>query len=331
MTGRALVVVPEGLDDPKRPSGGNSYDRRVVDGLTRRGWTVTVAGTAADDLDRVLRDAPAAAADVVVVDGLVLAPAPGLARVPAVALVHLPRGVEDPGVRETERSTLLACRDVVTSSRWTSRWLEEHYGVASSWVEPGVDPAPPARGGGGLLSVGAVTPTKGHDVLLAALERVGPRQPTTIVGALDLAPDHVAAVRAAARSLAGVRLTGPLTGADLDAAYDAADLLVLPSRTETYGMVVTEALARGVPVLASDVGGVRDALGRAPDGELPGLLVPPGEVDALAAAVAAWLADDDVRARLRAAAAGRRTTLAGWPAAVAALEAVLNRNAARPV
>lgn len=328
---RALLVAPEGLDDPRRPSGGNAYDRRIADGLTRRGWTVTVVGSADDDLDRVLKEAPASRADVVVVDGLVLEPAPSLARVPVLALVHLPRGVEDPGAREAERTALRGCRGVVTSSGWTSRWLEEHYDVASSCVEPGVDPAPLARGGGGLLSVGAVTPTKGHDVLLAALARVDPRQPTTVVGALDLAPDHVDAVRTASRSLPGVRLTGPLGGADLEAAYDAADLLVLPSRTETYGMVVTEALARGVPVLASDVGGVRDALGRAPDGELPGLLVPPRDTDALAAAVAAWLADEGLRTRLRAAAAARRTTLAGWPAAVAAFEASLNRIAARPV
>ena len=47
-----------------------------------------------------------------------------------------------------------------------------------------------------------------------------------------------------------VRLVGPRTGAELDAAYAAADLLVLASRGETYGMVVTEALARGIPVLA---------------------------------------------------------------------------------
>ena len=59
-----------------------------------------------------------------------------------------------------------------------------------------------------------------------------------------------------------VHLTGPLTGADLDAAYAAADVLVLASRAETYGMVVTEALARGLPVIASAVGGVPEAVGR---------------------------------------------------------------------
>jgi glycosyltransferase involved in cell wall biosynthesis len=84
-------------------------------------------------------------------------------------------------------------------------------------------------------------------------------------------------------------------------------------------------------VLASDVGGVRDALGRAPDGDLPGLLVPPGDVEALSDGLARWLADGDLRSRLRAAAAGRRTRLAGWPAAEDAFEASLNRIVAGPV
>ena len=66
---------------------------------------------------------------------------------------------------------------------------------------------------------------------------------------------------------------------------------MLPSRAETYGMVVTEALARGIPVLASDAGGLPETLGRDPDGRVPGLLVPPGDAAALAAALRGWLDD----------------------------------------
>ena len=89
-------------------------------------------------------------------------------------------------------------------------------------------------------------------------------------GSLTRDPDFVRpAARPADRagSTDRVRLAGPLTGADLAAAYAAADLLVLPSRGETYGMVVTEALARGIPVLATEVGGLPEALGHAPDGD----------------------------------------------------------------
>jgi len=106
-----------------------------------------------------------------------------------------------------------------------------------------------------------------------------------------------------------VTMIGPRTGDGLAAAYAAADLLVLPSRGETYGMVLTEAFARGIPVLVSDVGGVREALGPGPP---PGLLVPPDDPVALAGALRAWLGDADLRERLCAAARDRRESLATW-------------------
>ena len=106
-----------------------------------------------------------------------------------------------------------------------------------------------------------------------------------------------------------MRFPGPRTGAELDRAYAAADLLVLASHAETYGMVVTEALARGLPVLAAEVGGVTEALGHGEDGTRPGLLVPPGDPAALGAALRAWLGDAELRGRLRRAARERRASL----------------------
>ena len=114
-----------------------------------------------------------------------------------------------------------------------------------------------------------------------------------------------------------------LTGPALAAAYAAADLLVLPSRHETYAMVATEALARGVPVLATDVGGVREALGATAQGALPGLLVPPDDPLSLAAALRDWLEDPALRARLRLLASERRTSLETWDDTAAAFEKVL--------
>jgi glycosyltransferase involved in cell wall biosynthesis len=115
-----------------------------------------------------------------------------------------------------------------------------------------------------------------------------------------------------------VEFTGARTGGPLDRAYAAADLLVLASHAETYGMVITEALARGVPVLATDVGGVREALGEG------GLLVPAGDPDALGAALRHWLSDADLRARLRRAARERRAGLHGWEVTAAAIADVLD-------
>jgi glycosyltransferase involved in cell wall biosynthesis len=166
-----------------------------------------------------------------------------------------------------------------------------------------------------------VTPRKGQDVLLSALARLdplpwtlvlaGPQDPGFTQGLRDVVDGHGWNGR--------VTFTGPLAGPALDAAYAGADLLVLPSHAEPYGMVVTEALARAVPVLASDVDGVPEALGAAPGGERPGLLVPPGDPAALAAALTGWLTDPAARDRLRRAAAARRGHLAGWPSTATAL------------
>ena len=135
------------------------------------------------------------------------------------------------------------------------------------------------------------------------------------MGSLDRDPAFAESLRRRAREdgLAGrVRFPGPLTGADLAQSYGAADLLVLASRAETYGMVVTEALARGLPVVAAEVGGVPEALGHGADGARPGLLVPPDDPAALGAALRAWLGDAGLRRRLRRAARERRESLSRW-------------------
>jgi glycosyltransferase involved in cell wall biosynthesis len=126
-----------------------------------------------------------------------------------------------------------------------------------------------------------------------------------------------------------IRFPGPRTGDELDATYAAADLLVLASRGETYGMVVTEALACGIPVLATAANGLPEALGRAPDGSLPGMLVQPDDPAALAEALRRWLSDADLRRRLRRSARGRRTTLRGWAATSELVSNVLRVATAR--
>jgi len=148
------------------------------------------------------------------------------------------------------------------------------------------------------------------------------------VGSLDRNTAFVEALRR--RSVDGglddrVGFPGPRTGADLDRSYAEADLMVLASRAETYGMVVTEALARGVPVVATDVGGVAEALGHGPDGIRPGVLLPPDDPAVLGAALRAWLGDAELRGRLRQAAVERRESLSGWSTTTSVIAGVLSR------
>jgi glycosyltransferase involved in cell wall biosynthesis len=201
-------------------------------------------------------------------------------------------------------------------------------------VDP-ADGAPGTPGGGRLLCVAAVVPLKGHDLLLEALGAIeGAAWHCTLVGALDRDPGFVDRLRRSAEAsgiVDRISFSGPRAGDQLRQAYRAADLLVLPSRLEAYGMVVTEALAAAVPVVATAVGGIPEALGRTAEGT-PGILVPPEDPVALAEALGAWLHDAGLRARLRRAARGRRHTLGGWDATARAVDAVLlAAGAAEPV
>ena len=316
------AVLPNDIDDPASPSGGNRYDRRLLTGLAALGWSVreiAVPGawpTPSDDDLSGLAVALASVPDggVVLVDGLVGSAAAGVmvpaaARLRLVLLVHLP--LDTPG----EAAVLAAARAVITTSPCTRLPVPVH--VAT----PGVDPAPlatPSPAGDRLLCVGAVAAHKGQDRLADALAAVPEPFTCTYVGSLTREPDFVAALRT--RLDDRIRLAGALTGPELAAAYAGTDLLVSASRGETYGMVATEALARGIPVLAVRVGGLPVAVGHAPDGSVPGLLV---EADELTGAVRRWLADASLRERLRRSARDRRETLTGWDVTARIVSGVL--------
>ena len=342
MSERTLVfVVPGDLDSA---TGGYAYDRRIIAGLRASGWAVDVislaagfpfpdAGTRAEAARRVaaIRDG-----SLVVADGLAFGALPELAdrhggRLRWVALVHHPlaletglTGVQRRRLLDSERRALATARGVIVTSVATARELAD-LGVPAPCVRvvtPGTDPAPLAVGSGAdeatlglsLLCVATLIPRKGHAVLIEALLGLLDRPWTLhcVGGARDA--DTARALRDAidAHGLhARVRMHGEVPSSALDVLYHRADVVVLPSYFEGYGMVLAEALARGLPVVSTTAGAIPDTV----PGDA-GILVPPGDASALRAALAGLLDERDRRVRLAAGARAARATLPTWPQVV---------------
>ena len=347
---RSLVFIVPGRLDTR--TGGYEYDRRIIAGLRARDWSVDVqeldarfphpTSAALDEAARVL----AAISDRtrVVIDGLALGAMPAevereASRLRIVALIHLPLAAEiDIGRDEAarleagERRALAAASLVIVTGTVTTAALAS-YRVPSHLiivVEPGTDRAPLARGSRDgplqLLCVATLNPGKGHDFLLRALA-VAPHDNwrLTCAGSLDRHPPTVERVRAriAADGLeARVSLIGDLDAASLAACYDAADLFVLATLNESYGMAVAEALARGLPVVSTATGAIPDLVG-----DEAGLLVPAGDASAFTTALSRVLGDRHLRARLAEGARRRRPRLPTWEDAADNMSAALERVA----
>ena len=336
---RVHAIVPHGFDDPGHATGGNIYDRRICAGLAETGWEVQVATVAAAwpapdsgaraDLARIVSAIPDG--EIALIDGLIASPTaaqllPHAGRIRMTVLLHMPLATAldirpDASAQRSERVVLRAATGVIVTSEWTCQQVLARYEIPACRVHiapPGVDqvaaPARPVRGH--LICVGTLGHHKGQDLLVEALAELGDLDwHCVLAGSLDRDPEFVDQLRTRITRLGyghRVQLTGILTGAALSHAYTAADVLVAPSRSETYGMAVTEALAHGLPVIAAAVGGLPEALGSSTDGTRPGQLVPAGDPAALAAAIGDWLGDEGHRRRLRAAAQRRRSNLRGW-------------------
>jgi glycosyltransferase involved in cell wall biosynthesis len=341
----AVFVVPGSIDTR---TGGSLYDRRMADGLRRRGWDIAVVELAGD-FPQPTTAAAAGAADalaaipdgtLVVMDGLALSALPDLvareaARVRVVALVHLPLAADvsiDARSRArlavAEQRALVASALVVVTGTATLGLLDQ-YALPRARVvvvEPGTDPAPLARGSAGpgvrLLCVATVNSGKGHDVLLSALAAASNQEwRLTCAGSLTRDPATADRIRGLVQQLEladRVTLAGELDAEALAACYDAADVFVLATRRETYGMAVAEALARGLPVVSTTTGAIPDLIGHG-----AGLLAPPGDADAFSSALARVISDAALRARLAAGARAVRDRLQTWDVAAARMEAAL--------
>jgi glycosyltransferase involved in cell wall biosynthesis len=321
----------------------------MVAGLRARGWVVDVhevdgafprpSAAALESAARTLAAIPDAS--LVVVDGLAFGAMPAevereSGRLNLVALVHLPLAAhvginrrEADRFEQGERRALAVARACIVTGAATVEALEA-YGVRPEQiavVEPGTDRAPLARGSRNplhLVSVAAITAGKGHEILLRALARLSQRAwHLTCAGSLDREPTTAARVRElvdAEQLGKRVALVGELDATELSALYDSGDIFVHASLHETYGMVVAEALARGIPVVGSATGAIPDLVRSD-----AGLLVPPGDVAALEGALSSVIDNVDVRGRLAAGARGVRARLPTWDDAVDRMANVLAR------
>jgi glycosyltransferase involved in cell wall biosynthesis len=305
----ALLAGP-----PETLTGGFVYDRHMIRLLRRAGrlagvvvipgaWPDPGATTIAAAAGR-LTGLPDGAA--LLVDGLAFSPLLEVfeahhGRLRLIALIHHPladelgpSGADYERLFDRERRALALAQGVIVTSATTARRLAD-FNVPENKirvVRPGVAArafsvrrprdAPP-----GVLCIASLTPRKGQDVLLRALARLRRlRWRLRLVGP-ERDPAFSRRVRRLARTLRladRVNLTGPLAPARLPGEYRAADLFVLPSYHEGFGMVVAEAAAHDLPIVASDAGAIAEAAAGSRH-----RLVAPGDPLALAHALRVFL------------------------------------------
>jgi glycosyltransferase involved in cell wall biosynthesis len=335
VVGRFTFAVP---GDLATPTGGYAYDRRMIAELGELGWQIDLLDlgdgfpwpSEARRIAAVAQLLATPAGRIVVVDGLALGVMPEAAmqladRNPLLALVHHPLALEwgisleqAAALLASERAALAAVRGVVVTSAATARLVASDYAVPAERItvaRPGSDPAPLAHGSRNdvvqLLSVGAVVPRKGFDVLIAALATL-----TDLPWRLTIAGDRTRDPTAAAQLDTDIarhglenRIAAPgaVSPQRLAALYAEADMFVLASRFEGYGMAYAEAIAHGLPVIGTNAGAIPDTV--PPDA---GLLVAPGDVTALADALRRVIGDDVLRRRFAGAARLAAAQLPSW-------------------
>ncbi len=335
--------------DPATLTGGYVYARRLMEALPAVGWTprlVSWPGSFPNptDADLVtvresLEKIPPGA--TVLIDGLAFGALPtnilvGLT-LRIVALVHHPlareSGLSTADVQrfeKSERAALARASRVVTTSEMTARTLIQDFGVSRARIHvalPGTERSPRAQGAGDvplILTVGTLTPRKGHDVLIAALAQIADLAwSSRIVGSKERDLPTTAALRHLI-DLHGlgkrITLAGEMGAGGLREIYHRADVFALASRYEGYGMVFAEALAHGLPIVACAAGAVTDTVSAD-----AGLLVSPDDARALAAALRRVLTDHTLRLRLKDAAWRHGQTLPQWRDTAVAVAGALSQ------
>ena len=340
----AVFAIPGDID---LPTGGYAYDRRVLALLAQfdvRARHLALPGsypapTAADleQTARALGDVEPRA--VLMIDGLAYGAMPDTLikalRNPILALVHHPLWLEagldkdrQNALFASEKAALALARRIVVTSATTAETLAADFAVPPGKITvavPGTDPAPRAHGTGTplqLLAVGSVVPRKAFDTLVRALGPLKDRDwRLAIVGPADRDSQALAALHSAIGETGlapRITLVGPVGTETLSRYYAAADLFVMPSLYEGYGMALAEALARGLPVVCTTGGAAAQTV---PDAAA--IKIAPGDVQALTQAIARALDDAGLRRRLGEAAWAAGQKLPRWEDTASIVAAVI--------
>ncbi|MEV8040766.1 glycosyltransferase [Arthrobacter sp. NPDC080082] len=366
------LVLPGNV---RHNSGGNAYNAALVRALDALGVPATtrtadgdwpVGGPADRSALGNLLAEPAGPGTVTLVDGLVACGAPeqleaaARAGTPVWILLHMPLD----GYADLEGRAVAAAAGVICSSSSAAAELRARHGLdgaatgADTTVAvalPGTDRAGTAAGSTPphLAMVAALLPNKSQLLFLQALTALTDLDWTAaLVGADTADPEYAALLRAETERLglgARVRIPGELRWDALDAEWARTDLTLLISRAETFGMAVTESLARGIPAIIRRGTGALEALtagtpqagtppagpgaagarGEEPeedDAGLPGAAVALAEDPApLAELLRRWLTEPELRARWHATALDARQHLPGWDATARTVLEILGR------
>jgi len=323
-----LIFVYPG--DLNTPTGGYAYDRRIIKGLEHLGWQIQLIslGEGYPFIDLTQRnDARSKLLNLaqgvpIVIDGLALGALPDLApeiasRHPLIALIHHPLafeyGLSDPEIQHLKQSETQALKHVlgvIANSPATARDLNQYYGINPEKIHvvlPGTDPnryleprtqrneddCSPIN----LLSVGSIIPRKGFHDLIPALGFL-----IDLPWTLSIAGDISRNAEAYERLITDIKhfhledrihVLGVVSHEELENLYAKADIFVLPSLFEGYGMVYAEAMVHGLPIIATSGGAIPDTVP-----EDAGLLVTPGDIPALTLALKKLITDSTYRTLL---------------------------------
>ncbi len=315
---RIVFVIP---GDINLPTGGYRYDREIINTWKETGIDVELVSLdgsypfPSDKQKKIAIEEITSfpKADIAVVDGLLGGASPEFLQelsnsMPVVSLLHHPlcleNGLEDKQantLETSERQGLEFVSSVITTSETTTKTVADLFGFKSANIHtvlPGVNRTKICQGSKNetlnLLCIGSVIHRKGHSVLLKALAKLTHLNwHLDCYGSTSFDEPLFSKLKTmiTENGLSGkVIFHGAVDDQQIEDAYAKADLFVLPSQYEGYGMVYAEAIVRGLPIIGTTAGAIPKTV---PKG--CGILVEPENEEMLKQALEKLITDQALR------------------------------------